>query len=643
MKPRVTLLPLRFVALMSAALMMGGASKCSGPGTPSEPVSGDEGGLITQDERLITILQTNDIHGAVEPYLEKDGSKYGGMAMLGGVVRAIREGTEERYGDRAGVLVVDAGDQFQGTLISNFNEGELVFSLMNQIGYDAVVPGNHDYDFGPVGWLEDQVTPDTIDQDPRGALLKLKKMAKFPLISANTYFKNSIQDAQGNSVKVKGVKCAPLTPESAAAIDWSRARRPDFLTPYRIKKVGGVRVAMIGIDNPTTPETTTPANVSDLCFRDKVETYMDIRRALIGQADVFVAVIHDGDSQGETHASDFVRELLKQPFEGSVIDAVAAGHTHQVNDLNIDGVPVIQSGSGARMFGRIDIVWNAKTKKVDRQKSRGFGGVGAWYSRCEKQAQPFCETEGEAGAGIPKYDGKRALPDSVLVQEIASARSEVERVSGRKLGIAQGKLTVDRINESPLANVLTDAFRELTGVEIAFMNTGGIRAPIPAGDVTYDALYTVLPFNNHGVEIGPMPAHKLFKLLERSMRTCGQYGALMQSGLKVQFERDCSRIPAGAGVDEKARLMRVETLSGEVLLDVEKGIEPSPMRTFRVATLDFLSAGGSGYTDFAGVPLVRDIGILREAMAERFLERGGETRFSAKTDGRWRIVNGREP
>lgn len=635
------LMSLRLVGLMSVLLVMGGAGKCSGPATPAEPVGGEQGGLLSADERLVTILQTNDIHGSVEPYTEKDGSKYGGMAMIGGIVRAIREGTTERYGTRAGVLVVDAGDQFQGTLISNFNEGELMFSLMNQIGYDAVVPGNHDYDFGPVGWLEDQVTPQTGDQDPRGALLKLKKMANFPLISANTYFKDSIQDAQGRPVKVKGVNCAPVA--AGSAIDWSKAQRPEFLAPYEIKKAGEVRVALIGIDNPTTPETTTPANVSDLCFRDKVETYMEIRRALEGKADVFVAVIHDGDIQGETHASDFVRALLSQSFQGSAVDAVVAGHTHQVNDLNIEGVPMIQSASGARMFGRIDLIWNAKTGRVDRQKSRGFGGVGAWYSRCEKQSQPFCETEGQAAAAVPKYDGKPALPDSGVSQEIAAARAEVERVSGRKLGVAEGKLTVDRINESPLANMLTDAFRELTGAEIAFMNTGGIRAPIPAGDVTYDGLYSVLPFNNHGVEIGPMPIEKLFKLLERSMRTCGQYGALMQSGLKVLFERDCSRSPGGGSVDEKARLLRVETLSGEVLLDVEKGIEPSPIRTFRVATLDFLSAGGSGYADFAGVPLIRGIGILREAMAERFLERGGETRFPAKIDGRWKGVKPLKP
>src|SRR6516164_1989460 len=118
----------------------------------------------------ITILATNDIHGGIEPSVAKDGTIEGGLAAFSGTVQAIRAGLKQRLGDRAGVLVLDAGDQFQGTLISNYNEGRLVFQAMSQAGYDVAITGNHDYDFGPVGWLEDEVTPTTADQDPRGAL-----------------------------------------------------------------------------------------------------------------------------------------------------------------------------------------------------------------------------------------------------------------------------------------------------------------------------------------------------------------------------------------------------------------------------------------------------------------------------------------
>ena len=101
----------------------------------------------------LTILSTNDIHGGVEPSKYRStGESIGGMSFWGGVIRSTRKALESAGGR---VLVLDAGDQFQGTLISNTNEGSLVFSAMDEVGYDAVVPGNHDYDFGPKGWLKE--------------------------------------------------------------------------------------------------------------------------------------------------------------------------------------------------------------------------------------------------------------------------------------------------------------------------------------------------------------------------------------------------------------------------------------------------------------------------------------------------------
>src|SRR5215471_9847273 len=213
----------------------------------------------------ITILATNDIHGGIEPGASKDGNIEGGMAAFAGTVQAIKAGLKRKLGDQAGVLVLDAGDQFQGTLISNINEGRLVFEVMSQAGYDVAITGNHDYDFGPVGWLDDQVTPATVDKDPRGALKAALPYARFPLISANTFLRSSLYDGLGNKVQVKQQGCDPIAPDQLKSpIDWSRAQVPDFLKPYLIKKVAEVRVAVIGIDNVLTPFTTTAANVSDL-------------------------------------------------------------------------------------------------------------------------------------------------------------------------------------------------------------------------------------------------------------------------------------------------------------------------------------------------------------------------------------------
>jgi 2',3'-cyclic-nucleotide 2'-phosphodiesterase (5'-nucleotidase family) len=157
-------------------------------------------------------------------------------------------------------------------------------------------------------------------------------------------------------------------------------------------------------------------------------------------------------------------------------------------------------------------------------------------------------------------------------------------------------------------------FRQLI---VALINTGGIRAPLDPGDVTYEALYRVIPFNNHGVIIGPMPTSTLLKALTQSALTCGTYGALMQSGLEVQIEKNCDAPSNRDKTDPNARLTQVETLGGKVLLDTAPPLPAAgedPMLT--VVTLDFLATSGSGYDMFKGLPQIKDIGIVREAMKD---------------------------
>ncbi|MEN9722610.1 MAG: hypothetical protein RJB38_596, partial [Pseudomonadota bacterium] len=136
-----------------------------GPRRESEQRQDPHGGLYQRSplpdlgqsgQVQLTVLATNDIHGGIEPSAYRTtGEPIGGMAFWGGVIHSTKQAIESKGGR---VLVVDAGDQFQGTLISNINEGELMFSAMSEVGYDAVVPGNHDYDFGPKGWLKDRAT-----------------------------------------------------------------------------------------------------------------------------------------------------------------------------------------------------------------------------------------------------------------------------------------------------------------------------------------------------------------------------------------------------------------------------------------------------------------------------------------------------
>ena len=122
----------------------------------------------------LSVLGTNDVHGALLPV---DGNR--GLALFAGYVNNLRD---TRAGDDGAVLLVDAGDMWQGTLESNLNEGASVVAVFNVLRYDAAAIGNHEVDFGPVAAT---ATPADENDDAQGALKLRATEADFPLLAAN--------------------------------------------------------------------------------------------------------------------------------------------------------------------------------------------------------------------------------------------------------------------------------------------------------------------------------------------------------------------------------------------------------------------------------------------------------------------------
>jgi 2',3'-cyclic-nucleotide 2'-phosphodiesterase (5'-nucleotidase family) len=455
----------------------------------------------------------------------------------------------------------------------------------------------------------------------------LAKSVRFPLLSSSIYELNSLRDAKGSPVQAESVGCKAA---GGAVIDFKQAKRPAFLSPYRVQNVAGVRVALIGLDHPESPKTTTPENVTDLCFRDPVAQYRETRAELEGRADVFIILLHNGDtSQNKTVSASLFKLLDENP---RAFDLVVAGHTHAVNqESSAQGVRFVQSGSSAERIGRVDLVYDLGAGQVLHDRTQSAAGVILQTRDCEQKAY-FCSLD---AAGKVHWDGVALEADAEIARAIREGSAEVSALSRRELGVAEAALRRHRTDESALANILTDIFRALSGAEIAFMNTGGIRVDLLQGPITYGAFFEVLPFNNRGVELQPMGFDKVYSLLLRSIQTCGSYGALMQSGLRVEYTRDCTGVDT---IDPLARLDRVTTVAGEVLYDLEQGINRGD-RKLTVTTLDFLAAGGSGYDGFKGVPHARDLGVVREAMTEHLLLNPG--RFQGVLDGRWRNLKTR--
>ena len=148
----------------------------------------------TESPLLITLIGTNDVHGQL---LRKD--DLGGLQLFSAYVDATRKAREN---DGGAVLLIDAGDMWQGTLESNLSEGASVVAAFNALGYTAAAVGNHEFDFGPVGPAP---IPETETDDARGALKQRALEAEFPFLAANL-----IDDATGLPVDWKNVSPSTL-------------------------------------------------------------------------------------------------------------------------------------------------------------------------------------------------------------------------------------------------------------------------------------------------------------------------------------------------------------------------------------------------------------------------------------------------
>lgn len=589
-KQKLFLNPIAIPAMLQATFILGlaiGLVSCNQQLDPSKP-------------RTITFALTNDIHGRLEPETDSTGQARGGLAYYAKLIGDLRK--DERFtGDYNSLVVLDSGDQFQGTLLSNYDEGETVFKAMNQIGYDAVVPGNHDYDFGPLGWLHDKVSTGETSANPREAIENLAKLASFPLLSANTYLKSTISPKGVYYPVELDSQCRPLNETLSVPLDFENAARPNFLRPYTLITRAGVRIALIGIDHQNTASMTTAENVSDLCFRDEIDSYVEIRKSLEGKADVFVMLIHGGNTPSTQDASNITYQINSRFLNTTGVHLVAAGHTHYVHNDRVGNTPVVQNGAHAENFGLVRLTFDPNKREVLHQETVSYAGVPLYHDRCETGFTEACKS-----VSYP------LTAENVTQGFINDLKKLIAPMTSKVLAQVSETVTRGRIDENALSNILSDSLRKSVGAELGIMNMGGIRTNLEVGALTYEKFFEVLPFNNQAVLIKELKWSTLKKLISKSIQSCGRFGALALSGVKYKFSRSCLQ---GKDVDVNAKLLFVETEKGEVLYDAKNNFEVGENISFGVATLDFLAQGGSAYSAFLEATVTKTLGIARELIA----------------------------
>ncbi len=276
--------------------------------------------FTTLDTKKITILHTNDVHSHIDAFPADDprNPNMGGVARRASVIEQIRK--EEKN-----VLLLDAGDIFQGTPYFNYYGGELEFKLMSMMQYDIATLGNHDFDNGIDGFHA---------QLPH---------AKFDFVSANYDFKNTILDG--------------------------------IVKPYKIIEKDGIKVGVFGlgveleglVDKKLYKETV---------YNNPIEVAKDITRILKEdkKCDIVICLSHIGFKYRNEPERVCDITLAKETKD---IDLIIGGHTHTfldkpVLETNLDGKKVIinQVGCYGINLGRIDFhlsndkMYDATTRNI---------------------------------------------------------------------------------------------------------------------------------------------------------------------------------------------------------------------------------------------------------------------------------------
>ncbi|MDO5715794.1 MAG: cell wall-binding repeat-containing protein [Tissierellia bacterium] len=256
-----------------------------------------------QDEVKIRIIHTNDMHGRAKGDELNEKGKVIGFPLLKAFVDQQRD-------ENKNVLVIDAGDTLHGTPLVTLNEGKLMIDLMNDIGYDAMAAGNHDFNYG------------------YERLLALDQSADFPIMAANVYHGEKML-LENNSFT---------------------------------KEFGNVKVGIFGLATEETQTKSSPKNTKGLTFKDDVNTAKEQVEALKAEnCDFIICVAHLGVDEESTQTSS----RLAENVEG--IDLIIDGHSHTVLEkpLVVKDTKIVQTGEYLKNIGVVDITLKGTDKEIE--------------------------------------------------------------------------------------------------------------------------------------------------------------------------------------------------------------------------------------------------------------------------------------
>jgi len=510
-----------------------------------------EAGEDTRLEKDVVVLFTSDVHCGVG-----QGFGYAGL-------EAIRDQLER---EGCHVLLVDNGDAMQGGPLSLLTQGEAMIELMNRMGYDIAIPGNHDFDYGMERFLS------------------LTEAADFPFICCNF-------NREGQLV----------------------------FPSYIIKEFDGVKLAFVGVTTPQTLYTSTPRY-----FQDESGNFIYGFMQGNDGADLYEAVqsaVDDARSEGADYVillGHLGHDAVAIPFtyadvlgHTTGIDAMLDGHSHDTGKVvmkNRDGREIIRQASGTQLEG---IGW-LRICAADGSLDTGL------YTWSDPVPAPkLLGIENEMSAVVD--EAQNALGEW-LNTKVGVSTAEQTIYDPTAMDEYGKPLLIVRVSETNLGDLVTDAFRAQSGADVALDCVGSIRTNLPQGDITISNLLSIYPFGNH-VSMRQITGQQLLDALEWGVKDVprGFGGFLQVSGLSYEFNPN---IESGCRMDENNMFAGV---TGEYRVkNVMVGDEPLDVeRTYKVAAVDYLLLNqGNGFTMFDGGKILWQSEDLDYMVVARYIRDG---------------------
>ncbi|MGX7679131.1 alkaline phosphatase family protein [Jatrophihabitans sp. DSM 45814] len=482
------------------------------------------------------LLGINDVHGNLTNKGLTYTDPYTGVKDTAGGIATLATYLEHaRASDPHDTVTVEGGDMVGASPPeSGLLRDKPTLDALNAMGIDVGTLGNHEFDRGVPEMLR-QVNGGQSTVDPSITFNKLN----FPVVDANV-----ISDTTNK----------PL------------------LKPYTIKSIGGVPVAFIGATTVTTPTIVTTGGTTGVHFTDEATAINGVVNQLQhAGVHAFVAVVHEGGTQSNYPVgtvNDRINDIAAHL--DPAVSVLISGHSHTVVDTRVGHALVIQASSFTRAYDQVHLLLDRKSRTI----AATWGSVQPVWANT-----PPLTTDPSAPV---------IAPDPAVEEIVDAALTATNPVTQRVINAASADIPSQReggataAGESPAGDLIADAQRAYAQTQLAFVNTGSVRAGLLAGPVTYGNLFTMQPFQDDYVDTFTLTGAQVWALLRQQL-AAGTGGIMQISGLHFTYTGT-----QGSG-----------TITGVFLGPAGDNSNPIPddaTSSFTGTANSFMIGGGDGFT-----------------------------------------------